>query len=142
VFGRFNHCLSVIARREKKERDQESSQLVLPRRLTLIRTHFWRRDKSVGGEHHHPKTDVVVPVVVRVVVVPRSDAGVLMIVVPRPAPQRNLWLVPYIWLIHAPNRRPISVVNLETCSYLRTERHSRSRASRIHTRSCSRCRSA
>ena len=72
------------------EHDQGSDQPVSPRRLTVIRTHFWRGDKSVEG--HHPKT-VVVPIVVRVIVVATGETDVVRIVVPRAATPFGLYLL-------------------------------------------------
>jgi hypothetical protein len=45
---------------------------------------------SKAVEDHYPKT-VVVPIVVRVVVVALNHAGVVQIVVPRPAAQRQIF---------------------------------------------------
>jgi len=52
----------------------------------MIRTHYWRGNESVEG--YHPKT-VVVPLIVRVIIVAAGQAGIVMIVVPRAAPQRQ-----------------------------------------------------
>ncbi|HEX3049259.1 MAG TPA: hypothetical protein VHP83_01280 [Aggregatilineaceae bacterium] len=47
----------------------------------------WQGDED-GGRDHNPKTDIVVPVV-RIVVVAVHAAGVVLIVVPRPAPHHT-----------------------------------------------------